>query len=767
MRQLKRLWARLLTRQSDPRYPETENVDGFDPAFYCEWYVDMRDKGHAQARAHWLAHGWGEGRWPNLDALLRDMALDAGDLPQAFDWRVYLARYPDLPRAGLATRSQAVVHFLEHGRREQRDGTFNAAFYTGFYPDLAQFADDREAATRHWLDFGRNEGRSPTLRHYAQEAGLPPEAVSDELECGEFGCPDDCANAHGKWTLVARALRQEPPGMPPLWDDAQRNSSFYLALAGWYARGAIDDKAAGLFDALVDTFPAVAHTGLGDIAVRAGWAAGTLRQQLRSQLLAHAHYQAALDHDPEALPPKLGIARALADTACFDGALAAAEDALRLHPDSSEAESMVIELAADAWSAGWATADCLAVQGERKALFARAGRLAGMMFDANARVALRGKPEAVQSRPLRDRVLIIADCQLPQCVRYRIEQKLEQLAAVGYSANAVSWTDPQAARQALAFHDQVIFYRVPAFPQVVRLIAMARMLGKVTFYEIDDLIFDPIYPPPIESYGGFVDSSEYLDLVKGAALFRAAAQLCDFGIASTHPLVEHLRNVVRSGRCFLHRNGLDRFSPINLEIPARPDDAGINIFYGSATRAHNSDFIDEALPALMRVLEEEPRARLTIAGHLRLPDGVGDRLSGRLLELPMTSDLNQYWRALADSDINLAVLLPDVMTDCKSELKWLEAGVLGIPSVVSATRNYRDVISDGQDGLLASGPEGWYAALSQLVSDPGLRRRIGSSARQRALAEYGIVPLAMNLCEILATAADITTTQAQTRTALA
>ena len=61
--------------------------------------------------------------------------------------------------------------------------------------------------------------------------------------------------------------------------------------------------------------------------------------------------------------------------------------------------------------------------------------------------------------------------------------------------------------------------------QWVDVMAQARTLGKLVFYEIDDLLFDPMYPPPLHTYGGYVGMEQYRDLTRGMALFRAAAQL--------------------------------------------------------------------------------------------------------------------------------------------------------------------------------------------------------------------------------------------------
>jgi hypothetical protein len=745
------LW-RWLRRHRAPEAQAAADGTELDVEFYRDWYADMAGRRAEQLNQHWVHCGRREGRYPNLARLLGDKGLDPGYSLDHFDWRVYLARYEDLGSAGLRTRSHALVHYLEHGRGERRSGSFNHEFYTSFYEDLAQFSADPEAAIVHWLTHGRGEGRSATLRDLLEQHGLVGVAMLENFEWSPPVLPAAGGSRSRNWQLLAQALLQEPPGLMPLWGDPVRDAAFYLELAAGHERAGNDAAASQIYLGLIASHPAAAHAGLGNIAARASWS-GIRAQRARKQRLARAHFQQALRHDPEALAPRIGIARALSAIEQHADALVAAESTLQTHPWSSDAEAAVIDLAKEFWWSGWSDADCLAAAGERGALFDKAEQLAQRVAAACTQVVHRGNVVPVACSPRRDRVLIVADCQLPQCVRYRIEQKLEQLAAAGYQGRMVSWTEADLALQALAFYDQIIFYRVPSFPQVVRLIATARALGKITFFEIDDLIFVPDYPPPIDTYGGFVGPLEHLGLVKGAALFRAAAALCDFGIASTLPLAERLAALVRRGHCFLHRNALDRLSPVGrLGQPAQGD--AVTLFYGSATRAHNSDFIAEALPAITRVLEEHPAARLTVAGFLQLPSAFLQRFGERVALLPMTDDLDTYWDRLASAQINLAVLEPGLITDCKSELKWIEAGLMKIPSVVSPTGNYRDVVRDGEDALLASGPEEWYRALSQLVSEPHTRAAIGEAAHARVLAEYGVANMAANLRSILDAAAD-------------
>lgn len=734
-------WFRRWWEQGYVEPPPAE----LDVEFYRSHYPDLTALNNPALARHWREFGSKEGRFPNLKAMLAGAGEEVSRIPASFDWRIYLACYDDLARAGLSTKAHAIVHFLGHGIREERSGDFNEDFYTGFYPDLGIFRGDREAAIKHWLEFGHAEERSPTLRHWVKQRGLPASLVPDDLEWEHA----DGLKEDGRWRVLAQVYSQEPPGIIPIWADVDRDMEFYLNLAAAYVRRGNDETARQIYLGMESSV--VTHEALADIAVRASWRQPDHLKREQHQMLALAHYRNALVHNPSSVASKLGVVRSLTETSRHDEAVFEASRVLKLHPDSSSVESALIEATKNYWWSEWATVDAAAFSGNRRSVYDTASRICLRMDAACRDVVLRGGAETSipHSAMNFERVLIVADMHLPQCVRYRVNQKLEQLQKAGYTAKAVSWTHPHIAMKELAFHDVVIFYRTPAFPDVVRLIATARALGKITFFEIDDYVFDPVYPPPMATYGGYVAPKQYLNLIKGGALIHSAAELCDYGIASTQPLVEHLGKIVRSGRCFLHRNGFDQHTPMHMHVDVTDESSGVNIFYGSATHAHNSDFINEALPAIVRILDENPQVHLTIAGYLQLPPEIVSHMGQRLKQLPMTENISDYWSAMARSHVNIAVLQPDALTDCKSELKWFEAAAMGIPAVVSPTRNYLDVVDDGRNALIASGRDGWYDALNQLVKDGGKRLRLGAAAKQHALQNYSIDNLAANLDAIL------------------
>ena len=421
------------------------------------------------------------------------------------------------------------------------------------------------------------------------------------------------------------------------------------------------------------------------------------------------------------------------------------------NPDASLFRDRFDDALQDYWLKQQGALEAYAVTNDRSGLIAKMTEVSGFIYNAYLQFyGATENPEWVSSCNL-DRILIVGDFHIPQCVRYRIDQKVEQLEAIGKEVTTVSWTELAAHQNALVFHDVVIFYRVPAEVPVLKAMAQVNATGKLSLYEIDDLLFDEAYPPALETYGGYLDLSIYLQLFKGMGSFNAAARYCRFGLASTQSLADKLESLVFGGRSYLHRNGLDSLNAFKQKI-VDPDKTTLDIFYGSGTMAHNSDFTDLALPAMSRILDEYPQTQLVIVGYLKLPAQFLKRYSKRVKQLPPAKSVKAYWSMLEHADINLAVLHDDVINGCKSELKWFEAACLSIPSVLSSTANYRDVIHDGEDGLLAAGQEEWYQQLKLLIDQPELRQRVAAAARARVQAEYSVEALAEGLNHVLTAA---------------
>ncbi|WP_157096203.1 glycosyltransferase, partial [Methylosinus sp. R-45379] len=306
------------------------------------------------------------------------------------------------------------------------------------------------------------------------------------------------------------------------------------------------------------------------------------------------------------------------------------------------------------------------------------------------------------------KVVILANMDLAQCVHYRVEQKGFLLRKLGRSYRIYSENDIDEFISAIPGAAAVIFHRIMAKPKNVRAIRFARAIGIPTYYDMDDLVFDQKeYPEPFETYGA-INSAFYELLQYSTALFREAIALCDYGIASTTVLAAHMEPLVQKREAFVLPNGLDQRNLAYLiDRPKRiRRDDSIVIFYGSGTKAHNTDFIEMAGPSIKYILNKYRHVRLVIAGYLAL-DASFDAFGEQIVCVGWLPNINSYWSLLAEADINIAVLAPGATTDAKSEIKWLEAAALGIPSVVSGTARYREVLEDGVDVIIANSPDEW------------------------------------------------------------
>lgn len=83
--------------------------------------------------------------------------------------------------------------------------------------------------------------------------------------------------------------------------------------------------------------------------------------------------------------------------------------------------------------------------------------------------------------------------------------------------------------------------------------------------------------------------------------------------------------------------------------------------------------------------------------------------------------------------------LPDTeWTRGKCGLKLLQYMALGLPAVASPIGVNQEIISDGENGFLASTQEEWHATLFRLCRDAELRARIGQAARKTVESEYSL-----------------------------
>ncbi|TNC15279.1 glycosyltransferase [Methylobacterium terricola] len=656
---------------------------------------------------------------------------------QYFDHNLY--QYRHIRQSGkFFNRAECIRHFCEVGQHEQLDLSIDGAFDDAFF--VAEYGDDgalcgpsRRERYESWLRSGEDEPLFPNLRVLVRvtHKAVLPRVVED---------------------FVTARVREAAQGTDPLADHVKPSrvvtdlldwtldladpaaAELFLDVADERAVEGRNAEAAELYARALVRVPghprALNHRA--DMIQRGG------NLELATSLRRHI---VAVDAGNE------WTFRHLAEGLLEFGEPQAASRAMaagvRKYPGDVDLRRRLREVQEKAFYDVWERSTDIALTvgyDSARALVTEA-----------AQSLVRDEERPVSAGQVR-RVALYANCDLMQCRFYRVEQRVDQLVAAGYDVTVYDYTKDHDAYMAdLLQIDYTIFYRVPAFPNVVDAITKTAELGIATIYDIDDLVFDSDYfPPGLDTYVGLIDARQHASMACGVSLFAEAAALCDYGMASTPSLARHLERRVRTGTVFHQPNALHGAHLASM-AQARATTPGdiVTIFYGSGTKAHKLDFEQLIEPALARLFETHGgRIRVVVVGDIAVSDLLRPWAEFIVASRPI-GNVSAYWDLLREADINISVLVPDAFNDCKSEIKWLEAAMFGIPSAVSSTQTHREVVVEGETGFLCTTSQSFFAALDRLVRSPDERRRIGAAAKRAALEAYGLERQAQGLRQVI------------------
>jgi len=345
-------------------------------------------------------------------------------------------------------------------------------------------------------------------------------------------------------------------------------------------------------------------------------------------------------------------------------------------------------------------------------------------------------------------VLIVCEVTIPQCFRYRVEQKIEQLELLGLRSNWLNWTDYFDVKNQIHFHDIIIFYRVPGYPKAIANIEYATRIGKIVVYDTDDLIYDRQI---LESYygnsTGQLSSKELKAVLNGADIYQQAIKRCQFALTTSLKLKESLGQIVGLEKVFILPNALDNHIDKIISNSETVKQTGkVTLFYGSGSKTHDEDFALIA-DVLARLFDQYEFLQLVVIGFLTLPEKLVI-YSHRITQIQFL-EIDEYLHVLSHADINLAPLKSGLFADCKSEIKWLEAGALNIPTIASATDVYQNAITHGENGLIAKDSQQWYELLQQLITSQDFREKIGQAASITAQTLYSPKQTSQTFSKIL------------------
>jgi GT2 family glycosyltransferase/glycosyltransferase involved in cell wall biosynthesis len=330
---------------------------------------------------------------------------------------------------------------------------------------------------------------------------------------------------------------------------------------------------------------------------------------------------------------------------------------------------------------------------------------------------------------------------------YRVERYAAAARDLGHEVGL----EP-AARAENAVHncphaDLVVIWRAEWAAALEAACAVWRRNGARIVFDVDDHMFDPDLArvEVIDGIRSLGVAEEQVAEMYGRVQRTLLA--ADVGTATTEELACGMRSLGRTA--FVLPNGFDwrtyRASRLAAIARGRQEDDGlVRIGYAAGSCTHQQDFA-AAVSAVAGVLRDNPHCRLVlfrqgafgrkILDPAEFPDLTG--LEHQVEWRPMVP-LAQLPEEMARFDVNIAPLEVDnVFCEAKSELKFFEAALVGVPTVASPTGPFARAIRDGETGMLARTAAEWRAALGELVADPALRRRLGRAAAIDVLWTFG------------------------------
>jgi O-antigen biosynthesis protein len=332
---------------------------------------------------------------------------------------------------------------------------------------------------------------------------------------------------------------------------------------------------------------------------------------------------------------------------------------------------------------------------------------------------------------------------------YRVERYVRALHAAGFDASWVRIDElSEMINDGIRAHALVI-WRAVWSNVVAQAVAAARQAGAIIVFDVDDYMIDPELAR-VELIDGIRSQGLSEDAVADCySQMQRTMLTADYCTCPTIPLAKALR--VFGKPTFVLPNGFDE-NTFTVSRRARVAwstglaDKLIRIGYVAGTRTHQKDFA-QAAAAVARILREYPECRLVLF------KGSFQDVSKPTLDLDEFSEffgleaqiewrhcvpLEQLPQEMARLDVSLVPLeVGNVYCEAKSELKFFEAALAGVPTVASPTVPLRAAIRHGITGFLAITQHEWYNSLKRLVTQPDLRDRMAREALHDVLWTFG------------------------------
>lgn len=327
--------------------------------------------------------------------------------------------------------------------------------------------------------------------------------------------------------------------------------------------------------------------------------------------------------------------------------------------------------------------------------------------------------------------------------RYRFEQYLDMLRDHGFEiifSNLLNEADDRlfyqpghyAAKAKIVFKSAL--KRLKDLREEYDIILIQReafMLGTTFFEQLFSkkkakIIFDFDDSIWLDNPQGTSDANRKLAFLKNPSKTSEIIKMSDMVFAGNDYLAAYARQYNKCVKIIPTTVNTDRFCPSSKQITE-----AITIGWsGSPTTVQHFEYAIPVLKRLKAKYGSKLKIRIMGDSHYHQPAlGLRGEPWSASAEVPFLTSL----------DIGIMPLPDDEWTKGKCGLKGLTYMSCGVATIMSPVGVNSEIISDGQNGYLASTPEEWERKIEDLIENPDLRIRLGKAGRQTVIDRYSVI----------------------------
>jgi glycosyltransferase involved in cell wall biosynthesis len=331
---------------------------------------------------------------------------------------------------------------------------------------------------------------------------------------------------------------------------------------------------------------------------------------------------------------------------------------------------------------------------------------------------------------------------------------LQPLIHNGWDGMKTSLSSPKASAEQMfqgAMNADVVVFQRPDSKEKVKVAELLKQSGKVVVFDNDDTYKSDSGVPNVMINKDLLEeiNGNIMDFVKKA----------DIVTTTTEFLAQEYREY--SDNVHILPNCID---PDDWDEPLKNETDKVRIgLVGSVTL--NGDY--NCIIPVLKQLSEREDVELVVFGLPPKGEKFKVMQDCHKEEIEFWNSLNIEWQPLVPQDEYFEILnelrldtmlIPraeNYFNKCKSNLKFLEAGILEIPVIASSFSDgnspYDKDIESGVNGFLVAQGEDWMPIINKLVNDKVLRETIGKKAKEYVLTNFNIKDHAHKWKELYAT----------------